>query len=112
MALFRCFRRVALAVGQGVEGVAALALADLGEVEITHNFLEGAVPEIGGDLADGGSTFKHVGAITVAQGVRSKAVVFFGQTTLGLGDLHGSPCGGLIHGLGAAVNGLAQGNAR
>lgn len=92
-------RTGALAVGKGVERVAALALADLGEVEISHDFLERAVAEIGGDLPDGCTAFKHVGTITVTQGVGSEPVVFFGESTLGLGDLHGSPCGGLVHGL-------------
>lgn len=76
-------------------------------MEVTHDFLEGAVSEIGGDLPDGRPALKHVGAITVAQGVRSKASVLFGQTALGLGNLDGGPYGGFVHGLGTAVHGLA-----
>ena len=46
-----------LAVGKGVEGIAAFALADLGEVEVGHDFFERAVTEVGGDLSHGGSAF-------------------------------------------------------
>ncbi len=78
MVCVRFFRRVALGVGEGFKGIASFALADLGEMEVTHDFLEGAVAEVGGDLTDRGSAFEHVGAITVAQGVRSEQFVLFG----------------------------------
>ena len=48
----RCWRGVALAVRKGGEGVAAFALADLGEVKVGHHFLERAVTKVGGDLSD------------------------------------------------------------
>lgn len=64
--------------GEGVECFAAFALADLGEVKIAHDFLEGAVAEVSGDLSDGSTAFQHVGAVTVAQGVGGEVLVFFG----------------------------------
>lgn len=72
-----CQRGVALAVGEGVEGVAAFGLADLGEVKVNHHFLERAVAEVGGDLSNGGAAFEHVGAETVAQGVGGDVLVLF-----------------------------------
>lgn len=38
-------------------------------------------------------------------------LVLFGKPALGLGDLDGGPDGGLVHGVGGAVHGLAQGDA-
>lgn len=72
-----CQRGVALAVGEGVEGVAAFGLADLGEVEVNHHFFERAVTEVGGDLPNGGTAFQHVGAEAVAQGVGGDVFVLF-----------------------------------
>ena len=43
--------------GQGAQGVTGLGLADLGEVEVNHDFLERAVAEVGGNLPDGSATF-------------------------------------------------------
>lgn len=69
---------MALTVGEGGEGVAAFALADLGEVEVAHDFLERAVAKVGGDLSNRRSAFEHVGAETVTQGVGGEVVVLFG----------------------------------
>jgi hypothetical protein len=44
-------------IGQGIEGVAALSLADLGDVEVAQGVLQRAVAEIGADLEDGGTAF-------------------------------------------------------
>lgn len=65
----RCRRGVALAVRQGVERGAGVLLADLGEVEVTDDFLERAVAEEGRDLPNRSAAFQHVGAVTVAQRV-------------------------------------------
>lgn len=68
---------MALAVGEGVEGVAAFGLADLGEVEVNHDFLERAVTEVGGDLSNGGTAFQHVCPEAVTQGVGGNVLVLF-----------------------------------
>ena len=62
---------MALAVGKRFKGLAALALTDLGEMEVAHDFLERAVTEVGGDLSNRSAAFEHVGAITVAQRINT-----------------------------------------
>lgn len=66
-----------LAVGKEGKGVTAFGLADLGEVEVNHHFLERAVAEVGGDLPNGSTAFEHVRAEAVAQGVGGDVGVFF-----------------------------------
>lgn len=44
-------------VGEGVEGVATFLFADLGDVEVADGVLDGAVPQVAGQLEDGDSTF-------------------------------------------------------
>ena len=100
-------RGVALAVGEGVEGVAAFALADLGEMEVNHDFLERAVAKVGGDLSNGGTAFQHVGAEAMPQGMSGDVFVLFGESALGDGKVDGTPDGGFVHGRGAALEGLA-----
>jgi hypothetical protein len=38
-------------------------------VEVAHDFLERAVAEVGGDLSNRSTAFKHVGGVAVTQGV-------------------------------------------
>lgn len=66
-----------LAVRKGGECVAAFTLADLGEMEVNHHFLERAVTEVGGDLSNGSAAFEHVRAVAVAQGVSGDVFVLF-----------------------------------
>ena len=104
-------RGVDLTVGEGFERLAALAFADLGEMEVAHDFLERAVAEIGGDLADRRAAFEHVGAEAVAQGMGGDVLVFFGESGFGGGQADGVPHGGAVHGVGTAAHVLAQGDA-
>ena len=52
-----------------------------------------------------------MGAEAVTKGVGGDVFVFFGKTGFGGGELDGIPHGGFGHGIGAAVKGLAQGDA-
>ncbi len=73
----RLSARGALAVGKGCEGVASFALADLGEVKVSHHFIERAVTEVSSDLSNRRSAFEHVGAKAVAQSVGRDVIVLF-----------------------------------
>ena len=81
-------------------------------MEIDHDRLEGAVPEVGGDLAHRSATLQHVGGVAVAQGVDTELLMSARQTALRLGDFDGGPDTGLGHGVIGAVKRLAQGDAR
>ena len=104
-------QQVALTIREGGEGVAAFGFANLGEMKIADDFLERAVAEIGGDLPDRRAAFQHVRGVAVAQGVGAEMLVGARQPAFGGGDLDGLPDGGLGHGLGTAVHGLAQRDA-
>ena len=100
-----------MVVGEGFEGVAALLLADLGDVEVADGVLDRAVSQVAGDLEDGRSAFQHVRGEGVPQGVGGDVFVRARQPAFGDGNLDGLPDGGFAHGFGAAVHGLLDGQA-
>lgn len=77
-------------------------------MEIDQNRFEGAVPEVGRDLAHRGPAFEHVRGIAVAQGMDAEDLVLFIEPALDLRELQCGPDSGLAHGLGMAAERLPE----
>jgi len=94
--------------GEGAQGNPGFFLTDLGEMEINHDRFERAVSEVGGDLPDRGTAFEHVRGIAVTERVNAEDLVFFVETTLGLGEIECRPDSRLAHWFGMGSESLPE----
>ena len=79
-------------------------------MEIDHRLLQGAVTEVGADLADRCPGIEEVGGVGVSQGVGGDLLVGLQEPALSHGDLHGLLGRGCAHGLLAHAHGLGLGH--
>lgn len=94
--------------GECAQGNTGFFLADFGEMEIDHDRLERAVPEVGGHLPDGSTAFEHVSGVAMPQGMNPEDLVFFIKTTLNLSEINSGPASRLTHVFGMRAERLSQ----
>src|ERR1039458_1380138 len=93
---------------ESVQSQLGAGFADVGQVGIEDGGVEGLVPQIGADLAQGNAFLQEVGGVAVAQGVRGGTGV---DAAGGPSQAAGALDTALAHGAGAEVHGLAQGES-